>query len=143
MRGAFGFQVLNMQRMYFENTSVQNYNRLASSRDKIGGVAVLSPTMPEEFNSHYIENGDFWKIDNINLGYNFKQVHSKYVRNLRAYVTTLNTFLITKYRGTDPEVLQTGSPAVNTVSNVLAPGVDGRDTYPTIRAYTVGVSANF
>ncbi len=143
MRGAFDFQVLNMQRMYFENTSVQNYNRLASSRDKIGGVAVLSPTMPEEFNSHYIENGDFWKIDNINIGYNFKQVHSKYVRNLRAYVTTLNTFLITKYRGTDPEVLQTGSPAANSVSNVLAPGVDGRDTYPTIRAYTVGVSANF
>jgi TonB-linked SusC/RagA family outer membrane protein len=143
MRGAFGFQVLNMQRMYFENTSVMNYNRLASSKDKIGGVAVLSTTMPEEFNSHYVENGDFWKIDNVNIGYNFKQVHSKYVHNLRAYVTTLNTFIITKYRGTDPEVLQTGSPTANSVSNVLAPGVDSRDTYPTIRTYTVGLSANF
>lgn len=143
MRGAFGFQVLNMQRMYFENTSVQNYNRLASSKDKIGGVAVLSPTMPEEFNSHYIENGNFWKIDNINIGYNFKQVHSKYVHNLRAYVTALNTAIITKYRGTDPEVIQTGSPSANSVSNLLAPGVDSRDTYPTIRTYTVGVSANF
>ena len=143
MRGAFGFQVLNMQRMYFENTSVQNYNRLASSKNKIGGVAVLSSTMPEEFNSHYIENGDFWKIDNINIAYNFRDLHSKYIHNLRAYISTLNTAIITHYKGTDPEVLQTGSPAANSVSNVLAPGVDGRDTYPSIRQYTVGVSATF
>jgi hypothetical protein len=122
--------------MYFENTSVQNYNRLASSRNKIGGVAALSPTMPEEFNSHYIENGDFWKIDNINIGYNFKQIRSKYVRNIRVYVTTLNTAIITHYRGTDPEVPQSGT-------TLLYPGIDSRDTYPTTRTYTVGVSASF
>jgi TonB-linked SusC/RagA family outer membrane protein len=136
MRGAFGFQVLNMQRMYFENTSVQNYNRLASSQDKIFGVAVLSPTMPEEFNNHYIENGNFWKIDNITLGYTFRNTKLKYIHNPRVYFSTLNTFLITKYKGTDPEVPLSGSVA-------LYPGVDSRDTYPTTRTYTLGASFSF
>ncbi|HEY4289043.1 MAG TPA: SusC/RagA family TonB-linked outer membrane protein [Puia sp.] len=136
MRGAFGFQVFNMQRMYFENTSVQNYNRLASSQKKIGGVAVLSPTMPEEFNSYYVENGAFWKIDNINVGYNFRNLKSKYIHNLRVYVTTLNTAIFTHYKGTDPEVPTAGD-------NALSPGVDSRDSYPTIRTYTFGLSASF
>jgi TonB-linked SusC/RagA family outer membrane protein len=136
MRGAFGFQVLNMQRMYFENTSVENYNRLASSQNKIGGVAVLNSTMPEEFNSHYIENGDFWKIDNINLAYTFRNLRWKYIHTPRIYVATLNTLLSTKYKGTDPEVQLSGT-------NALSPGVDSRDTYPTIRQYTIGFSAGF
>ena len=146
MRGAFHFQVLNMQRMYFENTSVQNYNRLASSRNKIFGTAVLSPTMPEEFNSYYVENGAFWKIDNINLGYSFKQIRSKYIHNVRAYVSVLNALLITGYKGTDPEVPLSGSTVTNqgTAGTAgLSPGIDSRDTYPTTRTYTVGFSANF
>ncbi len=147
MRGSFGFQVLNMQRMYFENTSVQNYNRLASSLNKIGGVAPLSPTMPEEFNSHYVENGAFWKIDNVNLAYSFRQVQSKYIHNIRVYGSVLNTLLITHYKGTDPEV-----PLIGATASVLqgpqgaaglAPGVDSRDTYPTTRTFTIGVSASF
>ncbi len=150
MRGAFKFQVLNMQRMYFENTSVANYNRLASSQNKIGGVAVLSSKMPEEFNSHYVENGNYWKIDNINLGYNFRNIHTRYFRNLRAYASVLNALLITGYKGTDPEVPLVGATAagMNTTGNSygsagLAPGVDSRDTYPTTRTYTVGVSVTF
>jgi TonB-linked SusC/RagA family outer membrane protein len=146
MRGAFGFQVLNMQRMYFENTSVQNYNRLASSRNKLFGTAVLSPTMPEEFNSYYVENGNFWKIDNINIGYSFRQIKSKYIHNVRMYVTTLNTFLFTGYKGTDPEVPLIGGTVNNNQPYGvvgLAPGIDSRDTYPTVRTFTVGLSAGF
>jgi TonB-linked SusC/RagA family outer membrane protein len=145
MRGAFDFQVLDMQRMYFENTSVQNYNRLASAKNKLFGTAVLSPTMPEEFNSYYIENGAFWKIDNINLSYSFRNLNSKYIHNLRVYASTLNSFVFTGYRGTDPEVPLIGPTAAGQPYGAagLAPGVDSRDTYPTTRTYTIGVSANF
>ncbi|SDS46710.1 TonB-linked outer membrane protein, SusC/RagA family [Mucilaginibacter mallensis] len=136
MRGAFHFQILNSLRMNYENTSVQNYNRLASSQDKVFGTAVLNSNIPEEFNSYYIENGDFWKIDNINVGYTFKQVKSKYIRNIRVYVSTLNTFTITGYKGTDPEVPLTGGSA-------LSPGVESRDAYPSVRTFTLGFSAHF
>ncbi|WP_255486589.1 SusC/RagA family TonB-linked outer membrane protein [Mucilaginibacter sp. SP1R1] len=136
MRGAFDFQVLNSLRMNDENTSVQNYNRLASSKNKIFGTAVLNSNMPEEFNSYYIENGDFWKIDNINLGYTFNNIKSKYIRTPRIYIATNNTFIITGYKGIDPEVSVAGGSA-------LSPGVDSRDTYPSVRTFILGFSASF
>jgi hypothetical protein len=102
--------------------------------------------MPEEFNSYYIENGSFWKIDNVTLSYTFKKLDSKWLHGLRVYCSTLNTFLFTKYKGTDPEVPLIGSTVTNQgVQGTagLTPGIDSRDTYPTTRTYTVGVTANF
>ena len=133
MRGAFGYQVLNFQRMYYENTSVQNYNRLKSAYDPVFGTAVLNKNMPLEFNSYYVENGDFWKVDNITLGYTFNHLKSKYIHNPRIYASSLNSFVITGYKGIDPEVDRGG----------LAPGNDNRDKYPTARTFTLGFSTNF
>ncbi|WP_218124139.1 SusC/RagA family TonB-linked outer membrane protein [Chitinophaga filiformis] len=133
MRGAFDYQILNFQRMYYENTGLQQYNRLKSAYDKVFGKAVLSKDMPLEFNSYYVENGDFWKVDNITLGYNFRNLKLKYMHSARVYVSTLNTFTITGYKGIDPEVNRLG----------LAPGNDDRDKYPSVRTFTVGVNMNF
>ena len=133
MRGAFDYKVLNFQRMYYENPGIINYNRLASAYDKVFGTAVLNKNVPLEFNSYYLENGDFWKVDNINVGYTFRNWKTKYVHNLRVAVSTLNTFIITGYKGIDPEVDSSG----------LAPGNDPRDTYPTQRTFTFSVSASF
>jgi TonB-linked SusC/RagA family outer membrane protein len=133
MRGAFDYQILNYQRMYYENTGVTQYNRLSSAYDNVFGKAVLNTSMPLEYNSYYIEDGDFWKIDNITLGYNFKANPVKYVKNARVYVSTLNTATITGYKGLDPEVNRIG----------LAPGNDDRDKYPTVRTFTLGVNLTF
>ncbi|PTQ97906.1 TonB-linked SusC/RagA family outer membrane protein [Mucilaginibacter yixingensis] len=133
MRGAFDYQVLNFQRMYYENPGIINYNRLKSAYDKVFGTAVLNKNVPLEFNSYYVENGDFWKVDNINLGYTFRNVKSKYIHNPRVAFSTLNTFIITGYKGIDPEVDRGG----------LAPGNDPRDTYPSQRTFTLSFSASF
>ncbi|OLY95027.1 SusC/RagA family TonB-linked outer membrane protein [Cnuella takakiae] len=130
MRGAFGFQIANFQRMYLENPTIQNYNRLASSQDLVYGKAKLAS--PLEFNSHYVENGDFWKVDNITLGYNFNRVRSQFIKTARVYASTLNTLVITGYKGVDPEVNRLG----------LAPGNDDRDRYPNTRTFTIGVNLN-
>jgi TonB-linked SusC/RagA family outer membrane protein len=133
MRGAFGYQILNFQRMYYENTNIQQYNRLKSAYDKVFGKAVLSKDMPLEFNSYYVEDGDFWKVDNITLGYNFTKTGISFIKSARIYASTLNTFMITGYKGIDPEVNRLG----------LSPGNDDRDKYPTTRQYTLGVNLNF
>ncbi|MBC3539219.1 SusC/RagA family TonB-linked outer membrane protein [Rufibacter sediminis] len=130
MRGSFGFQILNFQRMYYENPSIQAYNRLKSAYEPVFGKAVLSNDMPLEFNSYYVEDGDFWKVDNITLGYTFKNLNAKYLQSARIYVSSLNTFVITNYKGIDPEVSWLG----------LSPGIDNRDKYPTTRTFTVGVN---
>ncbi|MEI3797245.1 MULTISPECIES: TonB-dependent receptor [unclassified Chitinophaga] len=132
MRGAFGYQIINSQRMYMENPSIQNYNILKSAYDPVFGKKVLNVNALE-FNSYYVENGDFWKIDNITLGYTFPQIKNKYLKGARLYVSSLNTFVITKYKGLDPEVNRLG----------LNPGMDDRDKYPSTRSFTAGVNLNF
>lgn len=131
MRGAFDYQILNFQRMYFENPTLEEYNRLASSQDKVFGKAMLN--VPLEFNSYYVEDGDFWKIDNITLGYSFPNLQNKIIQAARIYLSTLNTFTITGYKGIDPEVNRLG----------LDPGNDNRDKYPTARTFTMGLNVTF
>jgi len=86
-----------------------------------------------EFNSHYVENGDFWKVDNVTLGYNFNKINSNHIKGARIYVSSLNTLILTKYKGLDPEVNRLG----------LSPGLDDRDKYPTTRTFTLGINLNF
>ena len=129
MRGAFGFQILNFQRMFYENSQPQilgNYNVLLSAFDKVYGKTRL--TNSQAYVSYYVENGDYWKIDNITLGYNVNLKSNKYVKSLRIYASGLNMFTITGYKGIDPEVNRSG----------LAPGNDERDKYPTTRTFTLG-----
>ena len=140
MRGAFGHQILNYQKMYYGNPTIL-YNVLNCAFDEYDAVdaktgqltgkkAVLSDS--QRFVSHYIENGDYWKIDNVTLGYTHR-FNSKFVKRLRAYVTVNNLATLTGYTGLDPEVSFGG----------FDPGTDSRDKYPTIRSYTFGVNITF
>lgn len=134
MRGAFGYEILNFERMYYENTKThQLYNRLKTAYEPIFGKAVLNNELDLEYNSYYIEKGDHWKIDNITLGYTFNTKNWKYIDRLRIYASSLNTFVFTNYKGTDPEVSASG----------LAPGNDLPDKYPTVRTFTFGLNVSF
>ncbi|WP_439504283.1 SusC/RagA family TonB-linked outer membrane protein [Sediminibacterium sp.] len=129
MRGAFDFQILNFQRMFYENSQPQilgNYNVLKSAFDNVYGKTRLKN--PQAYVSYYVENGDYWKIDNITLGYNVNMKGNKYIKSLRLYASGLNMFTITGYKGIDPEVNRSG----------LAPGNDERDKFPTTRTFTLG-----
>jgi len=80
------------------------------------------------FSDYYIENASFFRLDNINLGYNFGNV----LRNktsLRISASVQNVFVITKYSGTDPEI--SGSN-----------GVDN-NIYPRPRIYSLGANLDF
>ena len=140
MRGAFGHQILNYQKMYYGNPTIL-YNVLNCAFDKMDAVdaktgqptgtqAVLSDS--QRYVSYYIENGDYWKIDNVTLGYT-KRFQSNVIKKVRAYMTVNNLATITGYTGLDPEVSFGG----------FDPGTDSRDKYPTIRTYTFGVNLTF
>lgn len=133
MRGAFGFQVINGGRMNYENVKNSRFeNRLKSVNDLVFGKHTLSSEVEPEFNSYYVENGDYWKIDNITLGYTFGAL-GKYIKSLRLYGSVLNALTITGYKGIDPEVSTDG----------LTPGYDTRDRYPSVRSFTFGLNVKF
>jgi hypothetical protein len=73
---------------------------------------------------------DFVRCRNITLGYTIKpKVSIKYFKNIRIYLDVQNLFIITNFKGTDPEV-QTGA-----IKGGPAP-------YPMTRVFSVGLNAN-
>lgn len=58
-----------------------------------------------QFSDLYIHDGDFLRISNITIGYDFsKLVKKNYLSKVRLYVAALNPFTFTKYSGMDPEI---------------------------------------
>ncbi len=81
--------------------------------------------------SYFVQNGSFIRLQNLALGYTIP-VKNKYIRHARVYVSGQNLFLITKYKGFDPEVNNQGQ-------NNLNRG-DDYDAYPRARMFTLGVN---
>jgi hypothetical protein len=131
MHGAFDYQVLDFLRLFYENPRNAQYNMLKSAFNKVYNTAQLDYDL--SYVSYYIENGDYWKIDNITLGYTLPLKNKKTFSAARIYASGLNLITLTGYKGIDPEVNRSG----------LAPGNDDRDKYPTTRTFTLGVNLTF
>jgi TonB-linked SusC/RagA family outer membrane protein len=60
--------------------------------------------------TRFVEDGDFISFDNITLGYNFpkKLMEKIKVENIRLFVQGQNLFMITDYKGLDPEMETAG-----------------------------------
>lgn len=58
-----------------------------------------------QFSDQYIKNGDFLRINNVTLGYDFGRIiKKKFMSQVRLYVAAQNLYTFTKYDGMDPEV---------------------------------------
>ena len=83
-----------------------------------------------------MENGDYVRMQNLTVGYDFKQLFKNMpLQQLRLYFTAENLFTITGYSGMDPEVGYGGYESWVT-------GVD-IGSYPSARTYIVGVNIKF
>jgi len=133
MRGAFGFQILNMNEMFYNApVMLTRGNLLATAYDNVYGKRPLADDQSLQYVSYYLEQGDYWKVDNVTLGYNLS-LNSKYLKQLRLYASGNNLLILTKYNGIDPEVNISG----------LAPGIDDKNRYPSTRTFTVGAFFTF
>jgi len=75
----------------------------------------------------YLESGSYLRLDNATLGYSFK---IKGTRAFRIYGGANNLFIITNYKGVDPEIDMAGQ----------TPGIDNRNFYPKTRTLTFGLN---
>ena len=75
---------------------------------------------------YYIQDASFFKMDNISLSYNFKDLLPS-VGSLTATATVQNAFVITNYKGLDPEV---------------AGGIDN-NIYPRPRNFVLSLNLQF
>lgn len=131
-RGVYGHDLINLNRSMYEQASrISSYNLINTDG--------YDPkyTGPAAFNSKYVENASFIKLDNFTIGYNFKFKPGAKVNGMRAYVSGQNLFYITKYQGVDPE------PRYTYQNNVLAPGVEPLNSWVTTRSFSVGLNLSF
>lgn len=132
MRGAFSFDILNMPRLqYGAPVMLARGNVLTEAFEPKFGKVPLAVDQELQYISYYIEKGNYWKIDNVTLGYTFN--FNTWIKRLRIYGQISNLATITGYSGIDPEVSLSG----------LAPGIDNKNRYPSTRTYTLGVSVKF
>ncbi len=127
LRGTFGNKIFNATRADLSNTSAAGVNNIlrSASDDKTTDIRNYF------YSDRYLENGSYVRLDNTTLGYNFKQP-VKSISNIRLYVTANNLFVITGYKGIDPEINQGGQ----------SPGVDYNNFYPKTRTFLLGVNVS-
>lgn len=135
MRGAFGFQIWNSAAAFHASPAMLNagWNTMEKAFDPVFGKRPLSQNQELAYVSYYIEDGDYWKVDDLTLGYTKKFVNVPWMKSVRIYGSISNLAVITKYSGIDPEVDISG----------LAPGIDNRYRYPAARTFTIGATFNF
>lgn len=127
-RGAFGNKIFNATRADLSYVTAASANNILTSAadDK------MADTKNSFYSDRYIEKGDYIRMDNATLAYNFRNP-VRYVNSIRVYTSVNNLFTITKYSGIDPEISQGG----------VSPGIDYNNFYPKTRTILFGVNVSF
>ena len=128
VRGTFGNHIFNATRADLWRPTSAHANNILQDEAGESGADFNSYL----YSSRFIENGSYLRFDNATLGYTLRKL-GPYVKSLRLYLTGNNLFVITGYKGIDPEVNQGG----------LAPGVDYNNFYPKTRSFLFGANVTF
>ncbi len=133
--GQFGFKILNENRVQYESYYFTQYNHLKSLLDAPyeDGNALGRAMNSKQWTSAHLENGDFVKLKNAAVGYNFN-LKNKWISSARVYVSGANLFTITKYSGLDPELSN---------DDLMYFGHEYSSNYPPVRTFTLGLNLKF
>jgi TonB-linked SusC/RagA family outer membrane protein len=138
---AYGAAGNKIVQSYHNHTNKQsNYTTAILGRWTGEGTSNRIPRVTEtnvnwQFSDLYLQDGDYLKISNITLGYDFASLMKwQYLSQVRIYGQIQNAFTFTKYDGMDPEI---GYGTDGWVS-----GID-LGYYPRPRTFLLGVSIKF
>ena len=127
LRGVYGNKILNGTLAALNDVNNASNNNIP--KFSLGEPATDVNSF--YYSTRYIENGSYIRLDNATLGYTLK-VNSTKIKSARFYITANNLFVITKYRGIDPEINLGG----------IEPGIDNNNFYPKTRTFMIGVNLN-
>ncbi len=136
--GAIGNKIVQSYRNHANKQA--NYTTAILARWTGEGTSNRIPRVTEtnvnmQFSDLYLQDGDFLRVSNITVGYDFAQLVSlKYLSQVRLYASVQNAFTFTKYDGMDPEI---GYGTSGWVS-----GID-LGYYPRPRTMLLGVNVKF
>ncbi len=129
-RGVFGVSALNYERVFYENLNALNGRNILRSTLTNNAEYTGQPV----YDSRFVEDASYIKLDNVTLGHNFLFGKS----SLRLYLTGQNLMTITSYSGNDPE---RAIPKFDFQAS--GAGNDQLPYYPYTRKFLVGLSFKF
>jgi len=158
--GVQGNEIYNLSRYY--NILWQDGGKLSdvlnswtptNTITNIPLATVDDPANNKAPSSFFVEDGSYFRLKNIEIGYNLKDgAIGEWVDNVRFSLNVQNVFVITKYSGYDPDVASTngGRASINSgvpglrsnVNPLLGRGLDAR-AYPNARTISFGLQASF
>lgn len=138
--GMFGHKILNATRMQlFDASRLPAQNTLD---DFITSGVKDNPT----YSDYFIENGNFFRLQSVTLGYTIPKTKRFGFERIRLYVTGENLFCITGYKGTDPEVYVPDNvlngPGIDRLITDSQSG-DGATYSPRPRTFSIGLNLSF
>lgn len=140
---SYGNDVLNANRLIFENGSIASLNQLSTYKNHFDAVKNPTSDIPAigandmfVYSSRVVEDGSFLRLKNISIGYTLpkKVLRRMHFDTFRIYLSADNIWTLTGYSGPDPEV--------STRNSVLTPGFDW-SAYPRSFGITGGISFTF
>lgn len=136
LRGVQGQKIFNNTRL-----NLANYNSLPSVnviKEAITSGLRDNPT-PSDY---WLENASYARLENLTLSYNFTKI--KGIDNLRFYAAANNLFVITPYKGLDPEIATTDASGGGSGNAFIDLTYNAANAfYPKSRSFTIGVNIAF
>lgn len=130
LRGVYGQKLYN------------NFANIASNYSRLPGNNVTKDALTNGIRGSqtasdlWVQNASYLKLDNVTLSYTFKNIAG--LEQLRIYATGSNLFIITPYKGIDPEIRNGDSSLAYIDANVYGTGF-----YPRSRTFLIGASVAF
>jgi len=139
MNANVGNKILNSKRMNKTVFADGNYDldfyencwRSDNTDTRYPSPAAMQATSTLCCNDFFVEDASMFRIQNIQVGYTFKEVFGK--GSIRVYATAQRPLSLFGYNGFTTEI--GGSP--------IESGIDGSSVYPMQSIYTVGLNLNF
>jgi len=136
--GQFGFSVYNNTANAFFTAGA-----IANGRNVTQNVlnSNESGTAAADVSTRFLEKGDFVRMQNLSIGYEWPISGDGALKRLRLSATGQNLFLITDYSGLDPEIsVQPGGGDL--LNGLPTAGID-YTAFPRPRIITIGLNATF
>ncbi len=139
LRGVYGQKIFN--NTLLDNETITRLPGNNTTREALTNGVKDSPFASDR----WLEGASYLRLDNATLSYSFKNIPG--IASLRVYFSTNNLFVITKYRGIDPEIAT--APNTSVVAGGFSgigqlPYIDasygGYGYYPKTRSFVLGTS---
>lgn len=128
------YRNLMIEQYVNHHTDALNYWTPTNTDTNVPRPIIGDPNANARDSNRFIENGDYIKLQNMEIGYEIPFKENNILQKARVYVNGQNLLIISKYRGYDPDF--------NSNDGLFSRGYDG-GSFPNPRTISLGVLLDF